>query len=56
MWYNYIMKNKIITKVKMSPEELMKYLAFKHHGYIVPHKKGKGSYNRKKNNKIEEDN
>ena len=33
---------------KMSPEELQAYLAFKRHGYAVPAKKGKGSYDRKK--------
>lgn len=34
--------------LKMSPEELQQYLAFKRKGGKVPSKKGKGSYNRKK--------
>lgn len=47
------MKNKITTKVKMSSEELVKYLAFKKRGFFVPHKKGKGSYNRKQFKRID---
>ena len=33
---------------KMKPEELQEYLAFRRRGFSVPHKKGKGSYNRQK--------
>lgn len=33
---------------KKSPEELQEYFKFKRHGFSVPPKKGKGSYNRKK--------
>lgn len=33
---------------KMSPDELQEYLHFKKRSFIVPNKKGKGSYNRKK--------
>lgn len=48
------MKNTTVTRVKMNPEELRAYLAFKKHGFFVPNKKGKGSYNRKNlNNKME---
>ena len=32
---------------KMSSEELQAYLQFKRHGFRVPAKKGKGSYDRK---------
>jgi stalled ribosome alternative rescue factor ArfA len=35
-------------KTKMSAEELQAYLAFRRHGFAVPAKKGKGSYDRKK--------
>lgn len=33
---------------KMTPEQLLEYLAFKRRGGSVPAKKGKGSYNRNK--------
>ena len=33
--------------LKMNPEELQQYLAFKRKGSKVPAKKGKGSYDRK---------
>ena len=33
---------------KMSPEELELFMHFKKRGSVVPAKKGKGSYNRKK--------
>ena len=33
--------------LKMNPEELQQYLAFKRKGSKVPSKKGKGSYDRK---------
>ena len=33
--------------LKMNPEELQQYLAFKRKGGKVPSKKGKGSYDRK---------
>jgi stalled ribosome alternative rescue factor ArfA len=33
--------------LKMNPEELQAYLAFKRKGSKVPAEKGKGSYNRK---------
>lgn len=33
--------------IKMSSEELQAYLQFKRHGFRVPAKKGKGSYDRK---------
>lgn len=33
---------------KMSPDELQEYLHFKKRSFIVPNKKGKGSYKRKK--------
>ena len=33
---------------KKSPEELQEYFKFKRHGFSVPPKKGKESYNRKK--------
>lgn len=33
--------------LKMNPEELQQYLAFKRKGSKVPAKKGKGSYSRK---------
>lgn len=33
--------------LKMNPEELQQYLAFKRKGGKVPAKKGKGSYDRK---------
>lgn len=32
---------------KKSPEELQEYLKFKKRGFVVPNKKGKGSYQRK---------
>lgn len=41
--------------LKMSPEELQQYLAFKRKGYKVPSKKGKGSYNRKKFKEVAQD-
>lgn len=31
---------------KMTPEQLQEFLKFRRKGYIVPAKKGKGSYNR----------
>jgi hypothetical protein len=33
---------------KMTPDELQEYLHFKKRSFIVPNKKGKGSYKRKK--------
>jgi len=33
---------------KMSPDELQEYLHFKKRSFIVPNKKGKGSYKRQK--------
>lgn len=38
------MKKKYLKK---SSEELQEYLKFKRRGYVVPPKKGKGSYRRK---------
>lgn len=35
------------TMFKKSPEELQEYLKFKHRGFSVPAKKGRGSYRRK---------
>ena len=37
---------------KMSPEELELFMHFKKRGSVVPAKKGKGSYNRKKLKKV----
>lgn len=36
---------------KKSEEELQAYLMFKRKGFVVPNKKGKGSYNRRRENK-----
>lgn len=33
--------------LKKSPEELQEYLKFKKRGFVVPPKKGRGSYKRK---------
>lgn len=33
--------------MKKSKEELQEYLKFKRRGFIIPNKKGKGSYSRK---------
>lgn len=38
---------------KKEGEELQQYLAFRRKGSVVPSKKGKGSYNRKKAKKID---
>ena len=35
-------------KTKMNAEELQAYIAFRRHGFAVPAKKGKGSYDRNK--------
>lgn len=40
---------------KKSPEELQQYLAFKRRAGRVPAKKGKGSYDRRKERTIERD-
>ena len=32
---------------KKTPEELQEYLMFKHRGFMIPSKKGKGSFSRK---------
>ena len=37
---------------KMTPEQLQEFLKFRRKGYIVPAKKGKGSYNRQEQKKI----
>jgi hypothetical protein len=39
--------------LKKSPKELQQYLAFRRKGSVVPAKKGKGSYNRKKAKKVD---
>lgn len=44
------MNKKILKK---EGEELQAYLAFKRRGFSVPPKKGRGSYNRKKNKSID---
>lgn len=44
------MNKKILKK---EGEELQAYLAFKRRGFSVPPKKGRGSYNRKKNKPID---
>lgn len=36
---------------KKTPEELQEYLKFKHHGFSVPSKKGRGSFKRKNKHK-----
>ena len=41
-----------IYHLKMEKEELQIYLHFKKRGFNVPSKKGKGSYNRKKLERI----
>lgn len=41
-------KKEINAYKKMTPEELVAFLALRRRGGIVPAKKGKGSYNRKK--------
>jgi hypothetical protein len=46
------MNNKKIFK--KNQEELQQYLSFKHKGYYIPNKKGKGSYKREKKVKEEE--
>jgi hypothetical protein len=38
---------------KKEGEELQQYLAFRRKGSVVPAKKGKGSYNRKKAKKVD---
>lgn len=40
------------TMFKKSPDELQEYLKFKHRGFSVPPKKGRGSYRRKQNRLI----
>lgn len=46
-------KNKKFDKsfLKKTPEELQQYLHFKKRSFIVPPKKGKGSYSRKEKHK-----
>ena len=39
---------------KKEGEELQQYLHFRKRGSVVQNKKGKGSFNRRKNKKIEE--
>ena len=41
--------------LKKSPEELQQYLAFRRKASRVPAKKGKGSYDRRKERTIERD-
>ena len=38
--------------LKMTPEELQEHIRFRRMGSVVPNKKGKGSYNRKKSKKV----
>lgn len=38
---------------KKEGEELQSYLSFKKRGFVVPAKKGRGSYNRKKSKRVE---
>ena len=45
---NFNINTKTGSAKKMSPEELEMFLHFKKRGAVVPAKKGKGSYNRKK--------
>lgn len=40
-------------ELKKTGEELQMFLAFKKKHHVVPPKKGKGSYNRKKENKYD---
>ena len=40
---------------KMSNDELQEYLQFQRKGSVIENKKGKGSYNRRKFKKIEND-
>ncbi len=52
-WYNDYSKRKGKKKMdkrvmKKTGEELQQYLAFRRKGSVVPAKKGKGSYDRKK--------
>lgn len=50
------MEKKIDKRMfKKEGEELQAYLAFRRKGYKVPAKKGKGSYNRKKMKKGEDE-
>ena len=39
---------------KKTKEELQEYLAFKHKGFKIPSKRGKGSYTRKQKHKNKE--
>ena len=48
------MNKKPVTRVKMKPEELMAYLAFKKHGFFVQNKKGKAQFN-KRFNKVKDE-
>ena len=53
----YRIMTKIITietpaKRKMNTEELQMYIHFKKRGFSVSAKKGKGSYNRRKEKKV----
>lgn len=53
-----IMDNKlkdVKTFLKKSPEELQEYMAFQRRGSVVPSKKGRGSYTRKKKHKNQEE-
>lgn len=43
------------TFLKKSPEELQEYMAFQRRGSVVPSKKGRGSYTRKKKHKNQEE-
>ncbi|MDV3427016.1 MAG: hypothetical protein LIR50_07500 [Bacillota bacterium] len=43
------------TILKKDNEELQQYFHFKKRGFILPNKKGKGSYNRKNFKKVKYD-
>ena len=40
---------------KMTPEQLQQFMHFKKRGFAVPPKKGNGSYNRKRREKVNVD-